>query len=82
MITDSFHGTAFSIIYKMQFITIANISRGADRMITLLESCGLENRLYKDNFVDSDIDYELVSIKLDELKSKSIQFLYSNLHDR
>ena len=51
-------------------------------MITLLESCGLENRLYKDNFVDSDIDYELVSIKLDELKSKSIQFLYSNLHDR
>ena len=81
VITDSFHGTAFSIIYKKQFITIANISRGADRMITLLDSCGLESRLYRDNFVDSDIDYELVSIKLKELKSKSIQFLYSNLHD-
>lgn len=81
VITDSFHGTAFSIIYKKQFITIANMSRGADRMITLLDSCGLESRLYRDNFVDSDIDYELVSIILDELKSKSIQFLDYNLHE-
>lgn len=45
VLTDSFHGTCFSIIYKKQFVTFANIQRGIDRFNTVLDKCSLMNRM-------------------------------------
>lgn len=45
VLTDSFHGTCFSIIYQKQFVTFANIQRGIDRFNTLFDRSGLINRM-------------------------------------
>lgn len=45
VITDSFHGTVFAIIFSKPFIVIYNAERGASRFISLLKIFGLEHRL-------------------------------------
>ena len=46
IITNSFHGTAFAIIFEKQFIVFDNKERGS-RILDLLKKIGLENRIYK-----------------------------------
>lgn len=45
VITDSFHGCVFSILFRKDFIVILNKDRGADRFHSLLKLFGLQNRL-------------------------------------
>lgn len=86
IITDSFHGTVFSIIFNKPFVTIANKGRGISRFTSLLKIFGLENRLI---FSIDDLDKTLVnrSINFDEVnlikedwKNKSLNFLLSALN--
>lgn len=46
VITDSFHGTAFSIILNKQFTVFANSKRGNSRLTSILSTFGLENRIF------------------------------------
>lgn len=48
VITDSFHGCAFSIIFGKPFIAICNVSRGLSRMQSLLQMFELEDHLISD----------------------------------
>lgn len=41
VITDSFHGSVFSILFEKEFITINNSARGATRMTSLFEMMGI-----------------------------------------
>lgn len=78
IITDSFHGTVFSIIFKKQFVVIDNPKRGSSRLISLLKSFSLEDRLITNNKkinVISLIDYDKVEPILKEKKIKSLSFL-------
>lgn len=82
IITDSFHGVVFSIIFNKQFIAIANKDRGLDRFLSLLNIFGLQDRLVFENHFDlscleSYINYEEVNIKLDEQRKKSAGLLFS-----
>ena len=84
VVTDSFHGTVFSIIFHKPFISIVNQKRGADRFISLLSVLGLENRLVDNvedavRLIECPIDYEAVDVVIDELKKKSMTFLNDNL---
>lgn len=85
IITDSFHGLCFSIIFDKQFICIANKLRGASRMESLLRNFGLEDRLvYEDQKnIDlkniSKIDYSKVNLILEDKKRKSLKFLKNSL---
>ena len=45
VVTDSFHGCVFSIIFNKPFIAIGNKSGGMSRFYSLLKMFGLENRL-------------------------------------
>ena len=45
IITDSFHGTAFSAIFNKNFIAIGNYKRGYERFEDLLGRLGLSSRL-------------------------------------
>lgn len=45
VVTDSFHGTVFSIIFKRPFMSIVNRRRGAARFESLLQLFGMEDRL-------------------------------------
>ena len=44
VITDSFHGTAFSILLEKPFLVVKNRTRGAARFDTLLRIFGLQDR--------------------------------------
>lgn len=85
VITDSFHGTVFSILNRKPFFALVNKSRGASRFESLAKQLGLEDRLIYDvaefNFtkLSSEINYDAVKSKLDLLKAESLRFLKNNL---
>ena len=45
VVTDSFHGCVFSIIFGKEFVAYANRDRGMARFTSLLRTFGLEDRL-------------------------------------
>ena len=61
VVTNSFHGTSFSVIYQKDFITIPHAARPA-RMVELLAKLGLSYRLWSDKSFSFDraIDYDAV----------------------
>lgn len=83
VITDSFHGTVFSILFNRPFWVIGNEKRGNGRILDLLSTFDLEDRLIDMRFPlyfnDALIDWEAVNIKLEEQRKKSIAFLKSSL---
>ena len=85
MITDSFHGTVFSIIFNKPFITFINRFRGKARFASLNQTFNLKDRIiYREKFDIKDIDIlkSELSINRNEfnlLKKQSLQFLEQNL---
>lgn len=45
VITDSFHGTVFSLLFNKPFVVLKNLSGGLSRITSLLKRYGLESRL-------------------------------------
>ncbi len=87
VITDSFHGTAFSIIYNKNFYSITNNSRGASRFESILADFDLSDRLINSNRlelpdIETTINWESVNKKLEARKVQSKEFLYSALFGR
>ena len=78
MVTDSFHACVFSIIFQKPFICLGNKNRGMERFHSLLEPLGLSDRLVsteKSSFPDSDINWQQVNEKLEQMRNSSRQFL-------
>lgn len=87
IVTDSFHGCVFSIIFNKPFIVIANRGRGIERFLSILELLGLEERLvfsYSDaqekiqKCLCAPVDDKVLA-KLVQAKDKSIKFLSEHL---
>ena len=84
VITDSFHGMLFSIIFNKPFIVINNNKRGSARFSSILAKINAENRLFSSidsinlNCLKSPISSDSYSI-LQGLQSESIDFLYASL---
>lgn len=84
VVTDSFHGMVFSIIFEKEFVVIGNESRGLDRFVSLATKLGLEDRLVFD-VKDLEgkelekIDYRRVNNILEDEKKKSLDFLMGAL---
>lgn len=87
VLTDSFHGTVFSIIFNKPFLSVGNKDRGLTRFTSLLSLFGLEDRLI---FSKKDltgvllhnmlkIDYAAINETKSVLKEQSIKFLKQNL---
>lgn len=84
IISNSFHGTAFSIIFHKDFYTFGKKNAGVDistRMVDLLEKLNLLDRYCKTSevLVFKSIDYRAVDEKLMKLKKESIDFLEESL---
>lgn len=83
VLTDSFHGCVFSIIFRKQFLAIGNKERGLSRFQSLLTLFSLQDRLilspdeYKSNL--SSIDYDQVQARLQSFQTQSLSFLKTNL---
>lgn len=85
VVTDSFHGTVFSIIFNKPFIAIGNKGRGLSRFTSLLKLFKLENRLIYtiedlDKALESVVDYTIVNNILEEKQMHSQQILRSCLN--
>lgn len=86
VITDSFHGTVFSIIFNKPFISLVNVNRGASRFESILSEFDLLDRLVGEfdkkqveGLLDSSIDYEAVQEKLQSLREHSFELLKTGL---
>jgi len=80
IVTNSFHGTAFAVIYKKDFITVTHTTRGK-RMVSLLDNLGLNCRLFDHQNFDfnSSIDWVAVETELSTLKKQSSDFLLNSI---
>lgn len=86
VVSDSFHGTAFSIIFNKQFFTeIAPYRKEfGSRIENILNMFNLSDRLIIDGdnkYVDNNIDYKLINEKLNIEREKSIAYLSSMLNN-
>lgn len=78
VVTDSFHGTVFSILFNKPFVSLLNLDRGASRFYSILSEFGLEDRLiteYDEVVINSllrkVINYKEVNKIIEELKANS-----------
>ncbi len=79
VVTVSFHGTVFSVLFRKDFYSLANYMQ--DRAEQFLKSLGLEKRIMDSNdavikkLVYTSVDYRSVDEKLDSLRKPSIDYL-------
>ena len=84
VISDSYHGTIFSIIFNKPFISFVNFNRGGQRFISLRQTFNLYNRIIYSNESIGNVSLLSEPLKinrtlLNELKNTSINFLKKNL---
>ena len=80
IVTDSFHGMVFSIIFNKPFYIVMNASGGNSRYTSLLSMLGLTDRIITDDKVRlSDIDWNNVNEKRKTMCIESLNFLKENL---
>ena len=79
VITDSFHGTVFSIIFNKPFISFAYKKKGIERFNTLKEVFNLQNRIFYSNLKPDirllDIPLNINKTILEFIKRQSNNFL-------
>lgn len=83
VLTDSFHGMVFSILFNKDFTVVSNKERGIDRFSSLLEQLGLTERMVgsysefktKRSLLLTPIDYSSINSRLKELRNNSINWL-------
>jgi hypothetical protein len=83
-VTDSFHCAVFSIIFKKDFVVVANKRRGVKRLEHLLDLFGLRDRLIdvdeiNDDVVTSHVNYQDVYGKLEKMREFSLDWLKNAL---
>lgn len=86
IVTDSFHGTAFSINFNIPFTTLVNpTSMMNSRVLSILKITGLESRIVYDapnglkEPTELTIDFAPVNNVLSEWREKSLSFIVNAL---
>jgi hypothetical protein len=88
VITDSFHGTVFAVMFNKPFLTVLNKRRGSPRFESFLGELGLLSRLVNrlediDETIEAlpEIDWSSVNRRLENWRRSSVGFLESKLQD-
>lgn len=90
VLTDSFHGTIFAILFNRPFLVVENPRRGVSRISSLLKMLGLEDRLLESGQDIShvlqlpNIDWSLVNRQIDMHRDKGQSYLreaLANVYD-
>lgn len=79
VLTDSFHGMVFSILFHKPFWIVKNPSGGNERYVSLLTKLGLMDRIVEDGLSEKPIDWRRVDGLLDAMRLKSLSFLKDSL---
>lgn len=85
VVTDSFHGTVFAIIMGKPFAVLANDKRGNSRLLSLLDSVGLADRVVTspadiDRIAAAPVDYAAVADIVARMRHESFDFLKKSLN--
>ena len=84
VVTDSFHGMAFSIIFNKQFVCLNNPKRGSARFVSLLSKLDLVDRLIDvdkatheaiDSILCHNIDYSFANRTIQEMRQEAFEYL-------
>lgn len=79
VVTDSFHGTAFSTIFEKPYVSIVSHEHADTRMASLLYQLGLDDHLVDAEHVDIEkmkkTDFGVVRERKDSLRANSLDFL-------
>lgn len=79
VVTDSFHGTVFSILFEREFYTLANPNRGNTRIFSLLKKLGIDDRLVTvlsiEELLSPNIDWDGTFCSLITERKRSLDFL-------
>lgn len=81
ILTSSFHGVVFSIIFNKQFCF--HSEKETERISSLLESCGLADRFVKTdniNTIHKTIDYDIVNKRLNIMRQDSYNYIANCLN--
>lgn len=87
ILTDSFHGSVFSILNHKKFMTFNRFNAGVNsrnsRIDSLCTLLGLSERRYSGNVMDvkNGIDYNAVEEKLKKLRAESAKYLKDALKE-
>ena len=84
VVTDSYHGCVFSILFNRPFVVYANVKRGASRFDTLLEIFGLRHHFVSSASAGIDDrvfapDWTAVNRVLDAERARALSYLTANL---
>ena len=80
IVTESFHGTSFSLIFKKPFVCVSNRTND-ERLNNILTLVGLKDRYMKLGELQTydlkqEIDYEIVTEKKEKRAGECIELLY------
>ena len=78
IVTDSFHGTMFSLIFKKQFFTFIALEKTSSRIRNILEKLSLSNRIITkealDDFMFEEYD-EIKAINFEDIINESKSYI-------
>ena len=81
VVTNSFHATAFSVIFQKQFLVFTTEKSGS-RMCDFLKKFGLEDRIYTvKSEIETEIDKITLNKKLKEEQNRCRKFLNTTLEN-
>ncbi len=75
VVSNSFHGTTFALLFEKEFVVVERSESINARMVDLLGSLGILDRLVTKYYTLPTIDYSLVNHQLKLLKEKSESYL-------
>lgn len=88
VLTDSFHGSVFSILFNRQFVSNINVM-GTSRITGLLDSLNLTDRKTKDlsfdsiwEIIEKDIDYSETNACVEKMRMDSANWLLSVIEEQ
>ncbi|KDE62051.1 hypothetical protein FUSO5_10305, partial [Fusobacterium necrophorum BFTR-1] len=76
IVTTSFHGTAFALIFEKSFYSVLKAEYRTERFESLLKKVNLENRIIREEIPEiSEIDYISVRDIIEENRLRNIDYL-------
>ncbi len=83
VVTDSFHGCVFAILFNRPFVVVENQSRGTSRIASLLALFGLEANLVRDasNYDPGAVttDWRTVNAVLESERGRGLEYLQGSI---
>lgn len=84
VVTNSFHGTVFSLLYQKKVIVVPHFNRN-ERIINLLKSVNAEQFLVSSEddvarILDSYLDYDEISTSIHDIREHGMMYLQRCIH--